>query len=57
MSEPIINFLDLARLVFEGKVKRMDGEFIWKEHTFKWSVYRISQPNPLIRIDIREKDK
>lgn len=57
MNESMTNFLEATKMLFEGKVRRLDGEFNWEDKNFKWSAYKISQPIPLIRIDIREKEK
>lgn len=45
----------LQFLIHDG-FKRLDGAFIWKEETWRYSAYKVSQPVELVRIDIRKKE-
>lgn len=43
-------------LKFEG-FQRIDGHCVFKNEEYKFVAYKVNQPIPLIRIDIREKEK
>ena len=45
----------LQLLIHDG-FQRLDGECIWKEEKFKYSIYKVSRrAGQIIRIDLRKK--
>ena len=49
-----MNINSIMRALIENEVRRIDGEFEYENKRFQYKAYKISNPQNIIRIDIRE---
>ena len=50
-----LQIMPTIKLLEQGDIRRLDGEFKIGSEDYGYKAYKITQPQSLIRIDIKEK--